>query len=431
MRARLAALVLMIAPVEGLAQGDDFFPRFKDMPVGRDGRLSFSGEMRERFESYTSPGFGLRGFTLDQYLLQRILFGADLTVGDYFRAYVQLGHEVQVGKNPVGPLDSNHLDFHQLFLELALPLDGIRPAMRAGRQEIALGTQRLVSNKDGPNIRRAFDGFRLFGTAGEVTVNALATRPVLLRDGTFDDSPDDGQSLWGLYATLPVAPVPGLKADVYYLGYENRSAVFGGVTNKETRHSFGTRLFGSAGGLDYNFEGTLQGGLFGRQQIAAWMAASDSGYTFGELPWRPRLGLKANIYSGNPQRGGSVLGTFNPLFPRLNRETTLLVTANYYDVLPTLRLRPIDSLTVEFGWDFLWRQSTQDGIYAPPFVLYPRTNLSTGRTIGNQLYVDLAWQAGRHLSFNAAYVHFNAGETITQAGGSDVEFFMASATFRF
>ena len=75
--------------------------------------------------------------------------------------------------------------------------------------------------------------------------------------------------------------------------------------------------------------------------------------------------------------------------------------------------------------------STQDAIYQPPFFAYPRTAQSTGATIGNQVFVDVTWQFDRHLTIGAAYVHFNAGETITQAGGSNVDLFTLQGTFRF
>jgi hypothetical protein len=53
----------------------------------------------------------------------------------------------------------------------------------------------------------------------------------------------------------------------------------------------------------------------------------------------PRLGLKANAFSGNQQRGGRALGTFNPLFPRLNVEGQFIVPSNL--------LEPYPSVTVE------------------------------------------------------------------------------------
>ena len=66
-----------------------------------------------------------------------------------------------------------------------------------------------------------------------------------------------------------------------------------------------------------------------------------------------------------------------------------------------------------------------------PLGAHAESRTSTGATIGNQVFFDVTWQVGRHLTIGAAYVHFNAGETITQAGGSNVDLFTLQGTFRF
>lgn len=406
----------------------------KDIPIGDGALLSFGGEFRERFESYAPPGFGLFGPQLDQYLLQRLLLSADLRVQESFRAYVQLIHAVQVGRNPVGPTDANQGDLAQAFVELPLPVasqGGGR--LRVGRQEVALGSQRLVSTRDGANARRSFDGFRLMYSNDDVAINGLALRPVALRDGSpFDDVSDLSQALWGVYSTLPLRFVPGLFADLYYLGFENRQATYGQIRGVEERHSIGIRLFGAERGWDWNVEGVYQFGTFANQSIGAWTLSSDTGFTFANLPWRPRLGLKANVASGN-ESGGGKLGTFNPLYPLLPyfSHANLIVPANLFDVHPSLRLHPSESLALSVSWDFLWRASLSDAVYGPPFKAYPRTALSRGRAIGSQIAIAVEWQVTPHVALLGSYVHFFAGEALTQAGGSDVDYFLVSAAFRF
>jgi hypothetical protein len=123
--------------------------------------------------------------------------------------------------------------------------------------------------------------------------------------------------------------------------------------------------------------------------------------------------------------------TFNPLFPRLFRESLILVPANLYEIMPTLRLSPLSDLTFDFGWDFSWRESLQDGVYTGPLILLPRTANSPGRAIGNQLIFDAAWRPNPHLTLAASYIHFFAGDTIRQAGGSDMDYVAATVTLRF
>jgi len=68
--------------------------------------------------------------------------------------------------------------------------------------------------------------------------------------------------------------------------------------------------------LDYNFEFVFQWGSFGGGDIRAWMVASDTGYTFRYLPLRPRIGLKADIASGDSDPNDRDLQTFNAMFSK-------------------------------------------------------------------------------------------------------------------
>jgi hypothetical protein len=149
------------------------------------------------------------------------------------------------------------------------------------------------------------------------------------------------------------------------------------------------------------------------------------------VPWKPRLGLKANAFSGNQQRGGRALGTFNPLFPRLNVEGQFIVPSNLLELYPSITVEPFEGLSIGLGWDFLWRESTQDAIYGPPFLAYPRTAQSTGRPVGNQFVAEAFWQLDRRFALQAFFVHFTAGETITQAGGTNAQWLMVSGLFKF
>lgn len=135
--------------------------------------------------------------------------------------------------------------------------------------------------REGPNLRRKFDGFRPFITAAPWRVDGLAVRPAKDQDGFFDDDGSDyALALWGLYAVRKEVFFPQAGIDLYYLGYQNDAAVYEQGAEKETRHSFGTRIWGEAGGWDYNFEFLYQVGKFGPGGINAWTAASIAGYTW-------------------------------------------------------------------------------------------------------------------------------------------------------
>jgi RNA polymerase sigma factor (TIGR02999 family) len=159
--------------------------------------------------------------------------------------------------------------------------------------------------------------------------------------------------------------VRGANVDLYYLGLEREEAEFDQGTARELRHTIGTRLWGKAHHIDYNFEFVYQFGTFGNGNISAWTAASDTGYTFESMPWKPRIGFKADITSGDRNPSDQDLETFNPLFPRgaYFSETGLIGPANHIDLHPSLDLNPSDQLKVTLDWAFFWRESASDAIY--------------------------------------------------------------------
>lgn len=417
---------------------EDFWDPVKDIQFGNAlaSYLSLGGELRERVQSYSDPLFGLKRQGSDTYLQHRLLLHGDLHVSDEARVFLQLGNALEYGKTPpLASTDIDRLDLQQGFVELRSPeIDRGGPVLRAGRQEFAFGSQRLVSPREGSNVRRSFDGFRALETVGALRVDAFVTRPVQLRQSYFDDQPDHSQAFWGIYATAPVRGVPHLNADLYYLGFENDAASYGGVRAAEHRHSAGTRLFGTAGPWDWDFEGVGQVGSFGGRDIWAWNVASDSGWTLTELPWHPRLGLRADIASGDHDPHDGKLGTFNPLFPKLRyfNLTTLIMPANIYDVYPQVTVRPDERVSVMLGWDFLWRASTRDAVYtSPPLTPIPGTSQSSGRRIGDQIAFEAQYRVDAHLTLIGSFVHFDAGDAIRQAGGRNVDFVTFSTLYRF
>lgn len=418
----------------------DLWDRFKLIPLGRDPStyVTLGGELRGRFESYHNPDFNFDGTEKrNTYLLRRTLLHADLHLGPSLRIFGQLGSSNGFGEAiPLGPTQEDRFDAQQGFVDLMLPLGAGRGSLtlRGGRQEMAFGSSRLVSVREGPNVRLSFDGARAFWRSEEsgFRVDAFATRPVELREGIFEDRSNPRQAFWGVYATGPLAMLaPNLSADLYYLGYKRDRARFAQGTADERRHTFGTRLFGKAGNWDWDFEAAYQTGSFGRAEIGAFTIASETGYTFANLPWAPRLALKADIASGDARAGDAQLGTFNPLFPKLPyfTEATLNAPANLMDVYPSLTLAPSSGINLTVGWDFLWRHRTGDAFYLPPLVAIEGT-VGEGRFIGHQVQVLAQWQATRHLELRAAYTHFTAGKTIRKAGGRDVDFVLLSAAYK-
>ena len=417
------------------AKTSDPWDPLKYIPIG-DGQygpsyLSFGGELRERAESYLNPNFGIHAPPANAYLLHRLMLNTDIHLTDYVRVFFQLGNYERLGDRGVtSTTDLDQLDLMQGFVDLRPPpLAGDEPVIRIGREELLFGFQRLIAVREGPNARRDFDGFRFNDHFGEATIDLLAVRPVNNNQYVFDDHANPNQALWGAYLTVPAGPV--LKADLYWLSYENDAARFRGLTGMEQRQTIGIRLFGRTGGFDWNGEAALQTGRLRGHDILANMLAGIAGYTFA-APWQPRIGVEANYASGDNSHG-STIGTFNAMYPRLPyfAETSMLVPANVFDVRPVFSVRPLPGVLATFGWDTLWRASSSDGLYGSAMVEYTNTNKVSGARVGTELSADIRWRVDQHLSLGAIAAEFLSGPAVQEAFGKDVSFFVLFATYRF
>ena len=70
-------------------------------------------------------------------------------------------------------------DFLNLFVDVKVAeVDGQPVYVRAGRQEILLGSQRLVTSLEWANTRRTFDGAKIFYRSKDWDVDGFWTQPV-------------------------------------------------------------------------------------------------------------------------------------------------------------------------------------------------------------------------------------------------------------
>ena len=419
------------------ANRTDFWDPVKYVPLGQspDWYLSLGGEARERYEYFNHPNWG-QDPQDHGYFLQRYFLHGDLHMGEHVRLFSQLQSSMEDGRaGGARPTDLDELDVHQLFLDVRFGLPAHASlTVRSGRQELAYGSQRLISVREGPNVRQSFDGFRVIYRGEDVQIDGFATKPAQTNRYVFDDGPDNTKALWGTYAVLPFPPFPQANIDLYYLGLFRRKAGFDQGSARETRHSVGTRLWRTAAPLDYNFEALYQWGSFGNGDISAWTVASDTGYTFTALPLRPRVGLRADIASGDEDPNNPDLQTFNPLFPKgaYFSEAGLIGPANFIDLNPCLDLHLTPHTTLIFDWDFFWRESTRDGLYNNAVVLIRSGRTSDARYIGSMAQAQLFWDIDRHLSFVAIYGHFFAGRFLRETGpGEDVDYVTTWLTYKF
>jgi len=388
-----------------------------------DGQLQLDASLRLRGMYYDPTRFGIGGGE-DGYGLLRALASATYARDDW-QAKLQLGLHGESGKaGGPGRTDRGATDVQQAYWRWQR--DGLY--VQLGRQEAAYGSSRLLSVRDGPNIRLAFDGARV-GWKGRLgSLDLMALRPVENRPGAFDDRGEDGAHLWGAYATPAHGHGPG-QWDLYLLDYRREGARFAAGSGIERRQSAGARWFGQARALDWNTELVAQGGELRTAgadlDIRAWTVATDTGWRWAALPLQPRLGIKADIASGDGNLHDGRLGTFNALFPKSAyfSEASLLAPANLMDIQPTLTLRLHEAVSTELGVQMAWKHRRADAVYTTPAPLVALPGSAGGaRRIGRQYKSETRWQASEHWQWQLQLAWMEAGPALKQAGGQDTLF---------
>lgn len=398
-----------------------FFDPIKYIPLGNgESFLSFGGELRYRYEYTRNPMFGEDPQDRNGVFLQRYIVHGDLHLSRNFRLFGQFLSSFADGRSGgPSPVDENQLDLQQAFADFSFDIaPGATLTLRPGRQEVRLGSARLVDVREGPNVRRTFDGARFTLTLPDWRIDALALKPVDARRRVFDDETSHRQSLWGLYGVGKPSWLPVGSIDLYYLGFRDKAGAYEQGVARETRHSIGTRLWGDSGAWDWNNEFVYQFGSFGSGSINAWTAAVDVGYTWREAWLEPRLGLSTAIASGDRNPFNANLQTFNPMFPRGNyfSELALLGPRNFFNVNPSISLKPHRDVTVTGGVNFFWRQSLRDGVYSPNGQLIRAANGSSARYVGTELSFLTEWRVNRHVTLTGIYSHFFPGAFIRETG---------------
>ena len=405
----------------------DWYDQFKYTPLGTESHVSFGGSVRQRLNMYENDRFGLQGVDDGHVLLNRIYLHSDWYIANQLRAFVELGaYQADGNELRPGPFDKSSGDITQAFVDLKFDA----AQLRLGRQEMKLGSTRLVGVRNGPNVRRSFDGLRLDTNINDVDLRLFALNEVEVEEDGFDNDANDDEALWGAYTTWNFDVT---QADIYYLGLYRGGAGYTQGTANETRHSVGTRVFGEKNAWDWNYEFIYQFGEFGAADISAWTAASITGYSFKNTAWKPRLALSANIASGDDDPNDDDLGTFNPLYPNLAyfEEASILAPQNFINVEPEVTLHPSDKLSISTDWNFFWRLNDNDAVYVRGLNALPGTAGVTGSFVAHVPSISVDYQLNRHITLDISYSHFFAQEVIHNAGGEDIDYIKTEVNWTF
>lgn len=430
------------------ANSTDWLDPLKYIPLNGAGDwyASFGGQIRDRYEYFNNYTFGDGPQTRDGYNLLRITEDLDVHMGPDLRVFLQGASAFETGRDGgPRPPDRDELDLEQGFVDYTVPIcSDADLLLRAGRQYLQYGAERLIGPADWTNARHNFDGFRADLNSPDNELDFFLVHPVLVEPYKFDSS-DDKNALAGLYDTLKLPEfMEGAHSalEMYLLYLDRLNATFANVAGTATEdvYTLGTRFTSAPAPFDFDVEADYQVGNFENADVNAYSFATKDGFTFAGMMFDPRVYMGFDIASGGNHNPGTI-STFNQLYPSghgqfgnidaIGRQNIIDIDPGV-DLMLLKNLPWIDSLKLRVSWYMFWRQSLEDNVYTSSGSVLRSAGASRDPYIGNELDLLLGWQIDRHFSAYTGYSHFFPGGFISATGPSNpIDFFYMAVTFTF
>ena len=368
------------------------------------------GEFRERLEGF--DGFGFNSTREDLYWLSRLRLNATIAPSRQLSFQAQL-QDARVAKKTVGPTGAPFkaaMDLRMAFADVGAPTSHV--TVRAGRQELVYGEQRLVGHVSWLNAARTFDGVKATFRTKAFTTDVFATSVVRILDGEFDKS-GNGNRFAGVYGTTAkLIPRATVEPYVLFKRDVNLRPEAGGLgTLKET--TTGVRIAGTLPArFDYGVEMALQRGALGTDDIRAWAGHWQMRETF---PGRTavRLTGEYNFASGDEDPADNVRGTFDQLYPTPHDKTGLadqIGWKNVHHARAGFEVTPFRGFPVTTNYHSWWLAENKDAIYNVANAVVGR--VATGaadRHVGQELDVQVSRALTPQIQAAAGYAHIFAG----------------------
>ena len=371
--------------------------------------------------------------------LQRARLHLDFNYSDWVEAFVQLQDSRHMGYGNSSVQYDGNTGLHQAWARVTL---GKIFTVKAGRQMLFYGDQRLVGHLEWSNIGRAYDGLRMmldYGT-GQLDAFAVVFTPagngdltkgtwfVGLYDtiGFLDGAVTWDQYVFGLFDT-PGAMPPGTVIDpANPTPGPERSLV-----------TLGTRLRLDFGGVSTGIEGACQTGYqyggFGNDDPSvdqhAYALHGDFRYTI-DVATSPYFRFEVNHASGNGTDSDRHWRRFDNLFPTNHGHYGYMDLASWSSSLNGsigFGLEPHPVMRLALSYWILARGSRHDGWYnaggktlaPPPDPLAPTAH-DDSLMLGHEVDLTIDFVVNKHLKImNGLGAFIPQGYARTR--GSDVQ----------
>jgi hypothetical protein len=313
------------------------------------------------------------------------------------RGFVQLQDVREWGADPnTMALRATGLDLHQGWIEIGHEATADL-SVRAGRQELVYGEERLVGAVDWAQQARAFNGVRVRARPlGGLVLDGLAM-PI----GDEDvGEPGSGAALYGVYGVLD--RVGSLDAYLLYNTEDSRvgePAVTSRVTNQYT---VGGRWSAGTAGFTWRLEAALQRGTRMDRDVSATLVAARLGRALTD---RAGLDLWYDRLSGDDDPAAGTIRVFDTLFATNHR---FYGSMDLFTDIPVHTAgRGLQDLALKGRYRLL--EDVQLALDLHSFRLAATSGEEPSR-VGEEADLEARWAYTRGVSLSGGAAYFRPGE---------------------
>jgi hypothetical protein len=406
--------------------------------------LVLSGQARWREEF-------VRGFNTlpvnDEHGQSRLLFVGDLTVGRKPRGYGRLVVEARDAQSygralpgGVRTVDADRADFQTAYVDIGRGTS----LLRVGRQEVALGRERLFGAPDWANTRRSSQGARLLLVRGPLAIEAVDARPIVvrLRLPNLADSTQRFRtvSLGSAAGAKPLLTGAPTTWQLYW--YEQRVRPPTAPAQHAYRITTGGRaVWQWAGAQSFarslEVETARQLGAIGTRRIDAGFWAVEGQGQWKRTRGSPSLALGVEGATGEQPATGDRAEAFTMLYPAAHQHggyADVFGRANLRELHAIAQWAPVRSIDLRAAAYRFDRLRLDDGVYAKQgAVIFRPAGTSRARHVADELDLTGTWRLLPHLRviFGGAIVHPGAflRETLSGSTRERWGFLGTTATF--
>lgn len=398
---RLTTLGLVLCAAPAFAQDQPAAPATSDIDFSLDARLRYELNDPAAFGDDPQDGGG--------YLLWRVIPSVRIDVSPDWIATMEVFAAGVSGRNGgARPNDQNDFDLTQAHVEWRP--GGGNSFVRVGRQEIALGSGRLLAANDGVNIRRRFDGVLAEWQRGQWTAIAVAATIVQVQPGKFDDRGSTDRLMLG--GGIVNGDLVGSSEGLYAMRTRDDTPRFGSPPGTRERYTIGGRFVGRRGAFLIESEAIGQLGSSDRgQAIRAWAIAGDIHGPLGKIGAATLIaGAKLSVASGDSDPVDGVIGGFDPLFPNpaFTGSFPLFAPTNIAAINPTLSVQWSGGHRVGIDVALMQRVTRGDLIYNFGGASIPATG--GGRYVGALWALTGVYRIALQLTVNATASYLSNGD---------------------